>query len=534
MLGNSFHCVVVAYLLSGWTDGLGYTVPETKNKKSIGFQELWKRTEDKVRNAGTDEVSVISYPEAEDDGEERVLHLVQEEETIAELHQCELPPDEYYEELGRKWAEWWPKADPKLLEHLMSVQIAFDTATAFAMSFGIAKFSLAQEQAKLVGGIVGRYGRSPNPAIVRAIKKWPPVYTLKQLQEFLGTINYVRPHCGPEYARVADPLRPLLRPTAVFPPNDKQVLAIEKLKELVLEHHRLCVPDEAAAIEAANAWLSGAPPAGRPYEIGADTSGYAIGGVCGQCDKNNGKLLALLYCTAHLAEHQQHWHSSEQELWGLLQVKREKNKQLGRIPNVTHTDHANLARLENLDLNRIDPKHYRWYQEIVEGGSLLLHRPGASALHKGPDGLSRNVEGRDQLILAKSNEWKNLRRRIKGICEAIEAGIAGDDEQEAMTIEKIEKENPEKLKPLPKEEGLAVSLNYERGSQEHKYKKPARGDQGGKCFQLKHIDRAPSKSGGPSSKAPIKTFQDDKIESVVSMIEQAASTTIETGSRGMK
>ena len=93
--------------------------------------------------------------------------------------------------------------------------------------------------------------------------------------------------------------------------------------------HRLCVPDEAAAIEAANAWLSGAPPAGRPYEIGADTSGYAIGGVCGQCDKENGKLLPLLYASMHLAPHQQHWHSYEQEFWGLLAVVREKNKQLG-------------------------------------------------------------------------------------------------------------------------------------------------------------------------------------------------------------
>ena len=117
---------------------------------------------------------------------------------------------------------------------------------------------------------------------------------LEAIQEFLGTINYVRPHCGPEYSRIADPLRALLKPGAEFPPNDKQLQALEALKELVVEHHRLCVPDEAAAIEAANAWLSGSNPAGRPYETGADTSGYAIGGVCGQCDKTNGKLLALL------------------------------------------------------------------------------------------------------------------------------------------------------------------------------------------------------------------------------------------------
>ena len=35
---------------------------------------------------------------------------------------------------------------------------------------------------------------------------------------------------------------------------------------------------------------------------------------------------------------------------------REKNKQLGRIPNVNHTDHANLARLESIELSpRADP-----------------------------------------------------------------------------------------------------------------------------------------------------------------------------------
>lgn len=130
-----------------------------------------------------------------------------------------------------------------------------------------------------------------------------------------------------------------------------------------MEFHKLCVPDEAAAIEAAHAWLGGLPPAGRPYESLADTSGYAIGGITGQCDANNGKILVLLYVSAHLADHQMHWHSYEQELWGLLTVKREKNKQLGRIPCVNHTDHANLARLESLNLSRIDPKHFRWYRD---------------------------------------------------------------------------------------------------------------------------------------------------------------------------
>ena len=185
--------------------------------------------------------------------------------------------------------------------------------------------------------------------------------------------------------------------------------------------------------------MSGAPPAGRPYETGADTSGYAIGGITGQCDKDNGKLLVLLYTTAHLAPHQRHWHSYQQELWGLLLCKRARVAQLGRIPAITHTDHANLVRLDALDVARIDPKHFRWFQELVEGGSVVMHRPGESTLHRGPDGLSRNCEGRDQLILAKSSEWTAHRQTIRGVLDSIVAGAADDEEPEMLTMEKLEK-----------------------------------------------------------------------------------------------
>ena len=80
-----------------------------------------------------------------------------------------------------------------------------------------------------------------------------------------------------------------------FPPNPEQIEAIAGLKKLMLEQHFLAVPDEAAAIAAASAWLSVRPPEGRPYEVGADTSGIAIGGVTGQCAESNGKLKVLAY-----------------------------------------------------------------------------------------------------------------------------------------------------------------------------------------------------------------------------------------------
>ena len=139
------------------------------------------------------------------------------------------------------------------------------------------------------------------------IKKWPPIENLKMLQEFLGTTNYARPHAGPEYARIAAPLRPLLKPDAVWPMTAEQRKAVDQMKELLQESHILAVPDEAAAIEAASAWLAGLPPAGRAYELGADGCGYAIGGVFGQANLK-GVLMILMYYSAHLSDTQQKYH----------------------------------------------------------------------------------------------------------------------------------------------------------------------------------------------------------------------------------
>ena len=126
--------------------------------------------------------------------------------------------------------------------------------------------------------------------------------------------------------------------------------------------------------------------------------------------------------------------------------RRDSIKHLGRIPVVIHTDHANIARLEALPLERVDSKHYRWLSELLQGGSLLLHRPGAGVLHRAPDGLSRNLERRDHLILARAGEWKDQRDRIRGVCRSIKQGDFDDEEPEVVEIASVPKQQ---LIPIP-------------------------------------------------------------------------------------
>ena len=300
-------------------------------------------------------------------------------------------------------------------------EAAFDVASRFGLSFGIAKFQLAQVEVKLVGELVGREGRKPNPDMIRCIKLWPPVKTLKDLQSFLGTMNFIRPHMPPNTAHIMHPLRALLKPGAAFPPTEEQQKAIQLIKDAASEHAILYVPNEEAAILAAASWNKGERKAGLPFEAGADTSKIAMGGAMGQCEYDGGPLRILLLWSAPLSPSQSQYHPFEQELLGCLQLNRQIVIHFGRIPKIFHTDHATIVRLSQLPLNRIEAKHYRWYAEITQDGTLLIYQPGTSPRHRLYDGLSRNPPMRDLLNLARIEDWSKLRSVIKGLESDIDA-----------------------------------------------------------------------------------------------------------------
>ena len=116
------------------------------------------------------------------------------------LHKEEIPPDIYYDRLAEVLDDMFPGTSEGFLAHVIAFVAAGDTAAAFCISFGISKFQLAQIAVKLVGEIVSREGRSPNPAICAAVRNWPSIKTLNDLQSFLGTLNYIRPHCGAAFS----------------------------------------------------------------------------------------------------------------------------------------------------------------------------------------------------------------------------------------------------------------------------------------------------------------------------------------------
>ena len=74
----------------------------------------------------------------------------------------ETPTDFYYDALRKDMGQRYPKADPHLLDTLVSLEGFLDKSIIFGFSFGISKAEICVTEGKLLGHNIGRYGSSPD------------------------------------------------------------------------------------------------------------------------------------------------------------------------------------------------------------------------------------------------------------------------------------------------------------------------------------------------------------------------------------
>jgi hypothetical protein len=152
------------------------------------------------------EVVEPQAPSANGPAQESSYHLLEDEERIVSILR-NLPTEEYYSLLRKWYQNQFPGARPDVLEHISELEEFFDVCIAIGFSLGINKMELLKRKVKLLGEIVTREGRMPDPAKVEAIRNWGSISSLKEVQEFLGTCNYSRHTMGPKYASAAEGLR---------------------------------------------------------------------------------------------------------------------------------------------------------------------------------------------------------------------------------------------------------------------------------------------------------------------------------------
>jgi len=238
------------------------------------------------------------------------------------------------------------------------------------------KCTFEAEKIEFLGLIVSENRVEMDPVKIEGVRSWPAPKTVKQLQSFLGFINFYRRFIE-GFAKIARPLNDLTKKTVSWTWGEKQQVAFDLLKQRVTSAPILIQPDVR-----------------KPFRIETDASDYAVGAVLSQlCEDEKWRPVAFISKSLSDTERNYPIHDKE-----LLSVIRALEEWRHLLEGATHTvdvynDHRNLTYfMQAQNLNR---RQARWSLYLSRFNFVMHHRAGRSSGK--PDALSRRADlQRDQ------------------------------------------------------------------------------------------------------------------------------------------
>ena len=282
----------------------------------------------------------------------------------------------------------WPGTIPKDLsfevrEHLRGLVLLFTTAARWNVKLAAKKSAFFSHEEKVLGTMVGRRGITAEADRCEAILAWPEPETRKEVRQFVGVVGFVRPFLGAEYSKKMAPLHRYNTDATPkrFKLDAAAAGAFREIKQLVVRRVRLLRPDYQACLDA----VARSVTAGL-FEVFADICDYAAGGGLTQVQ---GEARApLAFASGSLTAGQMLWPVGMRELWGCKFCSEKFAPLVYGFKTIYWTDHANLLRLDRVELTRTNGMVLRWYISIRSSGGELRNLQGRA--NRLGDGLSRN------------------------------------------------------------------------------------------------------------------------------------------------
>ena len=209
-------------------------------------------------------------------------------------------------------------------EHLDDLHHVFKMLKGNGLVVNKKKCLLGRNSIEFLGYLVNSAGISPLPHRVEAIRKVPPPTSIKELQSFLGMINYYRrfiPKAAQHMYALFDLLKGKPKTLPWAAPQQKSFDAIkEALARAALLHH---------------------PRPSAQLALTTDASKIAIGGVLEQLGPQGWEPLA--FYSAKLQRTQQLWPPYDRELLAAFKGIRHFKQMIEGRPFVLYTDHESLV-----------------------------------------------------------------------------------------------------------------------------------------------------------------------------------------------
>lgn len=152
-------------------------------------------------------------------------------------------------------------------EHLDDLKAVLDRLRKFGLRMNREKCRFCCQNIKYLGHILTSKGIQPDLDKTKAIREMRAPANLKQLISFLQTCSWYR-RFVPNFASIAEPLTRLTRKKTTWEWSSQQQRAFDNLKEALTNAPILQTADET-----------------KPYTLRTDASGYAIGAVLLQGEK---------------------------------------------------------------------------------------------------------------------------------------------------------------------------------------------------------------------------------------------------------
>ncbi|KAF8761059.1 hypothetical protein RHS01_00629 [Rhizoctonia solani] len=222
-----------------------------------------------------------------------------------------------------------------------------------------------------LGIVISPSGFSMDRKKVEAVTSWPQPRTVKQVQAFLGFVNYLRRFI-PNFSSVARPLHNLTKKETPWSWGGPEEAAFQELKTLVTQ---------SPVLIHSNPEL--------PYYLETDASGVAMGAILSQRGPDN-RLHPIAYMSKSFSGAEANYDTHDKELLAIIKALEEWRIFLEATdkPVQVFTDHHNLEYwMQARTFNR---RHARWRVFLSDFNFEIHYRPGKQSGK--PDALSRRPD----------------------------------------------------------------------------------------------------------------------------------------------
>ena len=251
-------------------------------------------------------------------------------------------------------------------DHLVNLEKLFKRFRLFQAKLKPSKCLFFQTETEFLGRVISQDGVRVSPDKVKAIQDWPLPENKKQLQSFLGFVNYHREHIE-NFAELTASLYDLAGPKSEFQWTDKHTDAVNQLKDLVT--HAPCLAY---------------PLSEGQFILDCDASGTSIGAVLSQVQPD-GSVRPISFASNVLLKEQRNYCITRRELLSVVKFTRHFRHYLLGRDVLVRTDHSSLAWLMNFSM--IEGQLARWLEQLSRFRITFSHRKGKK--HVNADSMSR-------------------------------------------------------------------------------------------------------------------------------------------------